>query len=70
MDRDTVNRTYQLRPETARRIKELATGRGVYDSSLVDLLLSYALDEVDAGRLTFGRRPVAWVIDRGDGWGG
>ena len=64
MEEETINRTYQLRPETARRVKALATGRGVYDSSLVDWLLTYALDQVDAGRLDFGRRPVAWVIER------
>lgn len=58
-----ITRTYQLRPETVKRIKALVAARGVYDSSLVDLLLTHALDQVDAGALTFGRRPVAWVID-------
>lgn len=65
--KDMITRTYQLHPETVRRIKALVEARGVFDSSLVNLLLTYALDEVDAGRLTFGRRPVAWVIDPNGG---
>ena len=36
------------------------------DTPCVDLLLTYALDAVDAGRLDFRRRAVAWVIERGD----
>ena len=35
------------------------------DTPCVDLLLTYALDAVDAGRLDFRRRAVAWVIERG-----
>ena len=69
MAEETINRTYSLRIETAQRVKDLATTRGVYDSSLVDYLLAYALDAVETGELTFGRRAVAWVIDRGDGQG-
>jgi len=64
--RNTINRTYQLDRQTATRVKALAVARGVLDSGLVDLLLTYALDAVDAGRLDFRRRPVAWVIDRGE----
>ena len=69
MEGETITRTYSLRIETAQRVKDLATTRGVFDSSLVDYLLAYALDAVDAGDLTFARRPVAWVIDRGNGQG-
>lgn len=69
MAEETINRTYALRVETAQRVKDLAKTRGVYDSSLVDYLLAYALDAVETGELTFARRPVAWVIDRGDGQG-
>jgi hypothetical protein len=67
MAEKTITRTYNLRSETAQRVKDLATTREVWDSSLVDYLLTYALDAVETGDLTFTRRPVAWVIDRGDG---
>jgi hypothetical protein len=67
VEAESIGRTYLLRRETAQRVKDLASARGVGDSSLVDLLLTHALDDVDAGRLTFTRRPVAWVIDRGNG---
>jgi hypothetical protein len=69
-NKDTVTRTYELTRQTAQRVKTLAMGRGVHDSSLVDFLLDSALDAVDAGRLTLRQRPVAWVIDREDGQGG
>lgn len=62
-----VDRTYRLQPRTARRIKELAAKNEVFDSSLVDYLLTRALDLVDAGRLPIHRRAVSWVIDREDG---
>lgn len=64
--RDKIDRTYQLDRKTAQRVKALAVARGVLDSGLVDLLLTYALDAVDTGRLDFRRRPVAWVIERED----
>ena len=67
MAQNTVTRTYRLTPSTAARLKRLANEHQVYDSSLVDLLLNHALDAVDAGRLTFRRRPVAWVIDTDTG---
>ena len=57
-----VSRTYQLEPDTAQRIQELAVRLGSYTSPLVDLLLRRALDEVEAGRWELQREPVKYNI--------
>lgn len=63
---DCVFRTYRLTPDLAERIKRLALTHELYDSSIVCWLLTRALDDLDAGRLTIRKRPVAYVID--DAW--
>lgn len=62
-----VTRTYQLRLETAQRIKRLSAEHQVYDSSVADYLLSFALAAVERGILPIRRVPVAWKIDRSGG---
>jgi hypothetical protein len=63
MSSDRVYRTWRISQSTAARLKDLAAALEVYDSSVVDSLLRYALDEVAAGRLRLRRRPVAWVLE-------
>lgn len=58
-----VNRTYRLSHPTANRIKALAVQYELWDSSLVDWLLSEALNDIDGGRLVIRRRPASYVID-------
>ena len=62
-----VTRTYMLRRQTAQRIKRISLEHQVYDSSVADYLLSYALAAVECGDLPIRRVPVAWKIDRSDG---
>jgi hypothetical protein len=58
-----VARTYRLDPETARRIEALTTRLDAYASPLVDMLLTRALDEVEAGRWALERRPVKFTVE-------
>lgn len=56
-------RTYRLQPATIRRIDALAAAVNLYQSALVDALLTAALDDVDAGRLAVRTRPVKFDLD-------
>lgn len=53
-------RTWQVEASQARRIAELADGLALTHSSLIRLLLGYALDQVDAGLIEIGREPVLY----------
>jgi hypothetical protein len=53
-------RTWQVEEGQARRITELADGLALTHSSLIRLLLGYALDQVDAGLVEIGREPVLY----------
>lgn len=57
-----IARTYRLEPETVERLKALAEQLQAFDSPLVDLLLSRALDEVEAGRWPLRKEPVKYVV--------
>ena len=57
-------RTYRLTPGTIRRLDDLAAAVNIYQSTLVDALLSHALDDIDAGRLAIQVRPVKYELDR------
>jgi hypothetical protein len=57
-------RTYRLAPATIRRLDDLAAEVNIYQSTLVDALLSRALDDLDAGRLVIQTRPVKYELDR------
>lgn len=60
--KQTVSRTYLLKPDTAQRINKLADQLGSYTSPLVDLLLTRALDEIEAGQWELQRQPVKYSI--------
>jgi hypothetical protein len=55
-----VARTWQVDGNQARRIAELADGLALTHSSLIRLLLGYALDQVDAGLVEIDREPVLY----------
>jgi hypothetical protein len=55
-----INRTWQINTTLALRISELAESQQVTHSSLVRLLLTRAMDDIDAGRLRIRREPVLW----------
>ena len=57
-------RTYRLARGTIRRLDDLAAAVNIYQSALVDALLSRALDDIDAGRLVIHVRPVKYELDR------
>ncbi len=59
-----MNRTYDLPPETVQRIDAKARELGVWQSDLVEFLVSFSLDAVDAGGLVLSVRPRGYVIDR------
>jgi hypothetical protein len=61
---DRVNRSYALDAATVKRIKALVYTYQVSDSALVDFLLTYALDAIEAGRLMIQRRPATWKLVR------
>jgi len=63
MGQDFVNRTYQLRPELAQRVKDVATRLSVWDSDLVAAALSRALDDLEAGRWQPARRPAWFALE-------
>jgi hypothetical protein len=65
MATDLVNRTYQLKPELAQRIKEAAQRLNVWDSDLAAALLTYALDQLDAGAWAPKRRPAWYTLAPG-----
>jgi hypothetical protein len=59
-----MNRTYDLPPETVARIDGKARELGVWQSDLVEFLVSFSLNAVDAGALVLSVRPRGYVIDR------
>ena len=61
-DRDTQARTYRLRRYTVQRLDQLAAEQTLWQSTLLEALLTYALDEVDAGRLRIHRRAVKYEL--------
>jgi len=63
MAEESISRTWRVSREIAERIRALAVATEVYDSSIVNYLLTRALDDLDAGRMVIRRRPVAYVID-------
>lgn len=65
-DNTKVSRTYQIDKQTARRLAALADQLGAYYSPLADMLLSRALDEVDAGNWTLSQEPVKFVVKWAD----
>lgn len=60
----TIARTYQLRSDTVQELDELAAKLEIWQSPLVEVLLSIALEEVAAGRLIVRRRVVKYEVDR------
>lgn len=59
-----MNRTYDLPPETVQRIDAKARELGVWQSDLVEFLVSFSLDAVESGALQLAVRPRGYVIDR------
>lgn len=59
---DYINRTWQVTPELAGEIAQLADGLQVLHSALVRELLRYALADVHSGRLDLQTRPTRWVL--------
>ena len=59
-----IARTYRLQTDTVERLDALAAELRIYQSRLVDVLLSRALDDVEDGVLVLQTRPVAYTLDR------
>ena len=59
---DTQARTYRLRLDTVRRLDQLAGQENLWQSTLIDALLTQALDDLDAGRLRITRRAVKYEL--------
>lgn len=59
---DYINRTWQVTPELAVDVAQLADGLQVTHSAVVRELLRYALAEVRAGRLDLQARPTRWAL--------
>lgn len=59
-----ISRTYRLRPATVQRIDALSAALNLYQSTLIDALLTDALDAIDAGRLKIHTRPVKFELDQ------
>jgi hypothetical protein len=57
-------RTYRLQAATVQRIDALSAALNIYQSTLIDALLTDALDAIDAGRLKICTRPVKFELDR------
>ena len=58
----TTAKTYRLKAETLRRLQVLVSETGAYHSQLIDVLLTRAMDEIDAGRWTLKKKPVKWAV--------
>lgn len=59
-----ITRTYSFKTETVERIALHAKRIGCYPGPLVELLLNRAIDEVESGGWTIGRKPVVFEV----GW--
>lgn len=59
---DTIQRTWIVNAETARRINALAERLGVSPSALVERLLAHGLDAADDGVIPLAVRPVRYEL--------
>jgi hypothetical protein len=59
-----IARTYRLQEATVKRINALSATLNIYQSTLIDALLTDALDAIDAGRLKIHTRPVKFELNK------
>jgi hypothetical protein len=57
---DRRTRSYVLQDDVIARVDRLAQKHGVYQSSVVNLLLKRALAEVESGRWPLTAKPVSY----------
>lgn len=57
-----ITRTYTIRIATVERIDALAGELNLWQSDLVDYLLSAALEDVESGRKSIKTAPIKWGI--------
>ncbi len=58
-----TSRTWTVTEATAARIKQLAAENEIWDSEIVEKLLTRALDAVETGQWPLRRIPVKYRVD-------
>jgi hypothetical protein len=61
-DNRRIQRTYRLQLDTVTAIDRVSKQCRVYPSTLVDLALSHALKQIEAGDLVIDCKPVVWQV--------